>query len=61
VVIINCPFQALARSHTKLVCGMNHSILAGFVQAAAPNLLATRRSPEENRCCVTLIALEAGD
>jgi predicted ArsR family transcriptional regulator len=61
VVLINCPFQALARSHTKLICGMNHSILAGFVQAAAPNVLAARLDPEDNRCCVILTALGGAD
>jgi predicted ArsR family transcriptional regulator len=58
VVMANCPFHALAASHAELVCGLNHSILSGFVDAAAPGLLEARLEPGENRCCVLLAARE---
>lgn len=61
VVLANCPFHALARSHTELVCGMNHSLIAGFVRAVAPGLLDVRLDPDDNRCCVTLTALPRGE
>jgi len=57
VVMANCPFHALATGRTELICGMNHSMLGGFVDAAAPGLLDARLEPAENRCCVTLAAL----
>ena len=28
IVLCNCPFDALAREHTELVCGMNLAIMA---------------------------------
>lgn len=56
VVMANCPFHALARSHTELVCHMNHSLIGTFVQSVAPDLLTARLDPGENRCCVTLTA-----
>ena len=57
VVMANCPFHALASGHTELVCRMNHSLLAGFADSVAPDLLDARLEPGENRCCVTLAAL----
>jgi predicted ArsR family transcriptional regulator len=60
VVMANCPFHALARSHTELVCGMNLSVIAGFVRSVAPDLLDVRLDPDDNRCCVTLNAIADG-
>jgi predicted ArsR family transcriptional regulator len=57
VVMANCPFHRLAVSHTDLVCHLNHSLLSGFVDSIAPDLLQARLEPGENRCCVTLVAL----
>ena len=57
VVMANCPFHRLAISHTDLVCRLNHSLLSGFVDSIAPDLLKARLEPGGNRCCVTLVAL----
>jgi predicted ArsR family transcriptional regulator len=57
VVMANCPFHALAVGHTELVCRLNHSLLTGFVDLVASDLLEARLEPDENRCCVTLLAL----
>jgi predicted ArsR family transcriptional regulator len=54
IVMANCPFHALAAEHTELVCRMNHSMLAAFVDAMAPGLLEASLEPARNRCCVTL-------
>src|SRR5215217_3224542 len=54
IVMVNCPFHAFAASHAELVCRLNHSLLSGFVDAAAPDLLEARLAPAENRCCVML-------
>jgi predicted ArsR family transcriptional regulator len=54
IVMANCPFHALATEHTELVCLMNHSMLAAFVDAIAPGLLEASLEPAGNRCCVTL-------
>jgi predicted ArsR family transcriptional regulator len=56
VIMANCPFHRLAVGHTKLVCRLNHSLLDGFVDSVAPDLLEARLEPGANRCCVTLVA-----
>lgn len=56
IVMANCPFHALATDHTELVCRMNQSMLAAFVEAVAPGLLEASLKPAANRCCVTLTA-----
>ena len=55
ISLANCPFDALAREHTELVCGMNLALLdavAGRVGAR----LAARLDPAADRCCVILAA-----
>jgi predicted ArsR family transcriptional regulator len=54
VVLTNCPFSALARSHTELVCGLNHALVRGLADTLAPDRLDVRLEPGEQRCCVTL-------
>ena len=51
VILVNCPFQALAADHTDLT-RLNHSLLAGFANSLAPDLLEARLERGENRCCV---------
>jgi predicted ArsR family transcriptional regulator len=57
VIMANCPFHRLAVGHTELVCRLNHSLLDGFIDSVAPDLLQARLEPGANRCCVTLAAL----
>lgn len=59
-ILANCPFHTLARSHTELVCQLNHTLIAALAQAIAPDLLDVRLDPGEDRCCVTLTTLPAG-
>lgn len=59
VVLGNCPFHALARDHTALVCGMNlHLITAMLDELGHPEVQA-RLDPAPDRCCVTLTAESA--
>jgi predicted ArsR family transcriptional regulator len=54
--LANCPFHALARDHTALVCGMNlHLIRAMLGELGHPDVEA-RLDPAPDRCCVTLTA-----
>ena len=59
VLLGNCPFHALAQTHTELVCHMNHSLLTGFTGALAPGRLIAELEPGEGRCCVVLVPGEA--
>jgi predicted ArsR family transcriptional regulator len=54
VVMLNCPFHSLARTHTELVCEMNHALITGFTDALAPDRICACLEPGENRCCVVL-------
>jgi predicted ArsR family transcriptional regulator len=59
VVLANCPFHALAREHTALVCGMNlHLITALLDELGHPGVDATLR-PGADRCCVRLSSAPA--
>ena len=53
VTLANCPFDALAREHTALVCGMNLALLDAAARHSG--LPATARlDPGDGRCCVVL-------
>jgi predicted ArsR family transcriptional regulator len=54
VTLANCPFHALAREHTELVCGMNLRLLDGVLDGVASTGLAARLHPTAGRCCVRL-------
>ena len=57
VELLNCPFHALAREHTALVCGMNlhlvDALLAGSDRRAVLD-------PAPGRCCVTVVGDDSG-
>ena len=50
----NCPFDALAKHHRDLTCGMNYAMLAGFVDELGLAGTTARLDPEPNRCCVVV-------
>lgn len=52
--LTNCPFHALAESHTDLVCRMNLALVEGLVGELSPGDVDARLDPSEGRCCVTL-------
>ena len=54
VVLANCPFHALARQYTELVCGMNLHLLEGVrsVLDVGESELQPRLEPEPGQCCV---------
>lgn len=54
IVLSNCPFHALARQFTDLVCGMNLRLLEGVrsVLAVGDRELQPRLVHEPGQCCV---------
>lgn len=54
VVLMNCPFHALAQQHTALVCDMNLDVIAALVDELGHRDIDVRLDPAPNRCCVTL-------
>jgi predicted ArsR family transcriptional regulator len=56
ILLSNCPFDALAREHTQLVCAMNLAIMDAVIDRVGKTGLAARLDPAPNRCCVVLDA-----
>jgi predicted ArsR family transcriptional regulator len=54
VVLGNCPFHALAREHTRTVCGMNLHLLRGVLQGLGEGDLQACLAPSPGYCCVRL-------
>jgi predicted ArsR family transcriptional regulator len=52
--LANCPFDALAREHTELVCGMNLALLAAAADRIGEGTISARLDPTVDRCCVVL-------
>lgn len=50
--LTNCPFHALAESHTDLVCKMNLALVDALVEEIGD--VDVRLEPAEGRCCVIL-------
>jgi predicted ArsR family transcriptional regulator len=56
VVLANCPFHALAREHTALVCSMNLHLISALLDELRRRDVQTGLDPAPQRCCVTLTA-----
>ncbi|WP_445189197.1 helix-turn-helix transcriptional regulator [Pseudonocardia sp. Cha107L01] len=55
VALANCPFEALAREHSDLVCGMNLRLITALLdELGHPDVQATLQ-PSPERCCVMLV------
>ncbi|MGK3207022.1 helix-turn-helix transcriptional regulator [Amycolatopsis sp. MEPSY49] len=54
VLLGNCPFQRLARTHTRLVCEMNLGLVEGLLEGAGDRRLRARLDPQPGFCCVRL-------
>lgn len=54
ITLANCPFDALAREHTELVCGANLALLAALAERIGEGRITARLDPSPDRCCVVL-------
>lgn len=54
VVLRNCPFHLLARTHTELVCGLNHCLIDAAVDEVDGTAFEVRLEPDPDMCCVRL-------
>jgi predicted ArsR family transcriptional regulator len=52
LVLRNCPFDALARAHTALVCGVNRDYVGGVLDGLGCRHTTARLDPGPDRCCV---------
>ena len=55
ILLRNCPFHALARQHTTLVCGMNLALVRAVTDRLDGRLIP-RLDPGHGRCCVVVDA-----
>ena len=60
IVMANCPFHALARAQTALVCQMNHALIDGLASALGPHGPVAELDPAPDRCCVVLTETREG-
>jgi predicted ArsR family transcriptional regulator len=56
LVLRNCPFDALAREHTALVCGINRDYVEGVLDGLGCDHSCARLDPAPDRCCVRVEA-----
>ncbi len=56
IVLGNCPFDALVREHTSLVCGLNECFIGGVLVGLGCEGLGARLDPEPGLCCVKIRA-----
>jgi predicted ArsR family transcriptional regulator len=54
ITLHNCPFDAIAKEHTELVCGMNLSLLGGVLDGLSRTDVRACLDPGPKRCCVRL-------
>ncbi|WP_020647366.1 helix-turn-helix transcriptional regulator [Amycolatopsis balhimycina] len=54
VLLGNCPFHRLARTHPRLVCEMNLGLVEGMLAGTGEDGLRARLDPHPGFCCVRL-------
>lgn len=54
IVLRNCPFHQLSKSHTDLVCGLNHDLIDGLLEGAHQSQAEAVLTPHDGRCCVLI-------
>ena len=54
--LANCPFDALARKHTALVCGLNQTFVQGVADGHGGDQVTAHLEAEPGRCCVAVRA-----
>lgn len=59
MLLRNCPFQPLASRAPDLVCGINHALLAGFLDGLGTSPATAVLRPRPGACCVEIRAAAA--
>ncbi|MGV0836001.1 helix-turn-helix transcriptional regulator [Mycolicibacterium thermoresistibile] len=54
IALRNCPFHAVARDHTEVVCGLNLRLIEGIVAGCDDPGARPRLDPHPDRCCVVV-------
>lgn len=56
IVLRNCPFHRLSRTHTELVCSLNQTLLSSALACRGEDPQRAELCPHEGRCCVVIRA-----
>ncbi len=56
LLLRNCPFHPLTAKAPRLVCGVAHALVAGYLDGLAATSLRAQISPTPGHCCVRLTA-----
>jgi predicted ArsR family transcriptional regulator len=54
MILVNCPFDALAQHDRELVCGMNLEFVKAITDELGRHDIQVTLTPGAGRCCVTL-------
>jgi predicted ArsR family transcriptional regulator len=52
LVLVNCPFDSLAREHTTLVCGLNQWYVQGTADGLGDEAIRADLAPAAGMCCI---------
>ena len=54
LLLHNCPFHQLAKSHTETVCAANLALLVGVAEGAGERVRTVQFAPRDGYCCVRI-------
>lgn len=54
IVLRNCPFHQLSKTHVDLVCGLNLELITGILEGADEVADEAVLAPQDGRCCVVI-------
>lgn len=60
IVLRNCPFHRLSRTHTELVCTLNQTLLGSALESRGEDPGRAELCPHEGCCCVVIRAAADG-
>ena len=59
IVLRNCPFSQLSKSHVELVCGLNYDLIEGLLEGLGQGGGEAVLAPQDGQCCVVIRRCEA--
>lgn len=54
ILMKNCPFHQVAQQQPELVCGLNHALICGYLDAKGEDSNRAELAPRPGHCCVTI-------
>jgi predicted ArsR family transcriptional regulator len=54
IVLRNCPFGQLSKSHVELVCGLSYNLIEGLLEGSGPGRGEAVIAPQDGQCCVVI-------